>query len=99
MQREIYIVDAFIVDANGNLSIPDGYPKTFDSKSYSGDADKAERRAEADASTMWAQMCNNDAGRQIQAVYLYTIDGFNVAGFPKRRGKLADLPDPTPQGE
>ena len=94
MKREIYIVDTFIVDANGALAIPDGYPKTFDSKSFDGDADKAERYAEADASTMWAQMCNNNAGRQLQAVYCYSIDGFNIAGFPKRRGALAELPDP-----
>ena len=94
MKREIYIVDAIIVDANGTLSIPEGYPKTFDSKSYSGDADKAERYAEADASTMWASMCSNNANRQLQVVSCYSIDGFNVAGFPKRRGTLAELPDP-----
>ena len=48
MARQIFIVNANIVDANGNHSIPSGYPKSFDSKNYNNDVDKAQRRAESD---------------------------------------------------
>lgn len=94
MARQIYMVYANIVDANGNRTIPEGYPKAFDSKTYGGDIDRTERKAEADASTIWASMCNNDAGRLLQSVILQTVDGFTLSGYPKCLGTLAE-PEPA----
>ena len=74
MARQIFIVDAHIVDANGTFNYVDGYPKRFDSRSYQGDVDKAQRRAEGDMSDAWGDMCKVDT-RQIQTVTLMTADG------------------------
>ena len=73
--RQIFIVDAFIVDANGTFNHLTGYPKAFDSRSYQNDIDKAQRRAEGDMSETWGAMCKVDT-RQIQTVTLMTADGF-----------------------
>lgn len=89
MARQVYIVSAYIIDANGTLSIPSGYPKSFDSKNYNDDADKAYRKADGDASTMWASMCNNDAGRKLQTVTLESVDGFQF--YKKALGTLSDV--------
>ena len=89
MARQIYIVGAYIVDANGTLSIPEGYPKAFDSKHYNDDVDRTQRKADGDASTMWASMCNNDAGRKLQTVTLETVDGFQI--YKKALGTLSDV--------
>ena len=77
MARQIYIVDAMIVDANGTFNHIDGYPKKFDSKNYQNDIDKTQRRAEGDMSEAWGAMCKVDT-RQIQTVTLTTVDGFQV---------------------
>ena len=73
--RNIYIVDAMIVDANGTFNHLDGYPKKFDSKSYGDDVDKTRRRAEGDFSEVWGAMCKVDT-RMIQTVTLSTVEGF-----------------------
>ena len=75
--RNIYIVDAMIVDANGTFNRLDGYPKQFDSKNYAGDVDKTRRRAEGDFSDVWGAMCKRD-DRMIQTVTLFTVDGFLI---------------------
>lgn len=75
--RNIYIVDAMIVDANGTFNHLDGYPKQFDSKSYAGDVDKTRRRAEGDFSEVWGAMCKIDT-RMIQTVTLSTVEGFSL---------------------
>ena len=78
MARQIFIVDAFIVDANGTFNKLDAsYPKTFDSRNYGGDVEKAQRRAEGDMSEVWGAMCKRD-DRQIQTVTLSTVDGFQI---------------------
>lgn len=77
MARNIFIVDAMIVDSNGTFNHLDGYPKQFDSNSYSGDVDKAKRRAEGDFSEVWGGMCKRD-DRMKQTVVLYTVDGFQI---------------------
>ena len=77
MPRQIYIVDAMIVDANGTFNHIDGYPKKFDSRNYQNDIDKTQRRAEGDMSEAWGAMCKVDT-RQIQTVTLTTVDGFQV---------------------
>jgi len=91
MARQIYLVNAMIVDANGTFNIPDGYPKKFDSKNYSGDAEITQRRAEGGFSEAWAAMCKVDT-RQIQTVTLETVDGFQLDR--KTTGGFA--PDPEP---
>ena len=75
MARQIFIVDAHVVDANGVFHYQDGYPKTFDSNNYQDDIDKAKRRAEGNMSEAWGAMCKVDT-RMIQTVSLMTVDGF-----------------------
>lgn len=77
MSRQIYIVEAQIVDATGKYAALSGYPKTFDSKNYGGDVEKARRRAEGDMSETWGAMCKVDT-RQISTVTLSTVDGFQL---------------------
>ena len=77
MARQIFIVDAHIVDANGTFNFVNGYPKTFDSRNYQNDIDKTKRRAEGDMSEAWGAMCKVDT-RQIQTVSLSTVDGFQI---------------------
>lgn len=90
MQRQIFIVAASVVDANGTLSFLSGYPKSFDSKNYDNDIDKAQRHADGDASEVWAAMCKADT-RQIQTVTLETVDGFQI--YRRTQGALDELPD------
>lgn len=77
MARQIFKVDAQIVDANGTFHFLDGYPKTFDSRGYGDDIDKTKRRAEGDMSETWGAMCKVDT-RMIQTVTLSTVDGFMI---------------------
>ena len=77
MARQIFIVDAHVVDANGTFNYLDGYPKRFDSRNYQDDVDKAQRRAEGDMSDRWGDMCKVDS-RQIQTVTLMTADGMLI---------------------
>ena len=77
MARQIFIVSAQIADANGTFSFISGYPKTFDSRNYQDDVDKAKRRAEGDMAEAWGAMCKNDT-RQIQSVTLTDMTGFQL---------------------
>ena len=88
MARQIFIVDAMVVDSNGTFNRIQGYPKQFDSRSYGDDIDKTQRRAEGDMSETWGAMCKIDT-RQIQTVTLSTADGFQLdkktmGGFPEQ---------------
>jgi hypothetical protein len=74
MARNIFIVNAQIVDANGAFNTLSGYPKNFDSNSYSGDVDKAKKRAEGEFSECWGAMCKRD-DRQIQVVTMSDVFG------------------------
>ena len=91
MARQIFIVDAMIVDANGTFHMMDGYPKTFDSNGYNNDIDKAKRRAEGDMSECWGAMCKVDT-RQIQTVTLRTVDGFQLD-----KKSSGQFPEPEPE--
>ena len=91
MRREIFEVYAKIVDANGAYNTLSGYPKTFDSRNYDGDIEKARRRAEGEFSETWGAMCKRD-DRQVQVVLLLTCDGIVLDS--KRYGALADDEDP-----
>ena len=77
MARQIFIVDAMVVDSNGTFNHIQGYPKQFDSRSYGDDIDKTQRRAEGDMSESWGAMCKIDT-RLVQTVVLYTVDGFQL---------------------
>lgn len=77
MARDIFIVEAHIVDANGTFSYLSGYPKTFDSKNYNDDIEKTRRRAEGDMSEVWGAMCKRD-DRTIQTVTLSLVDGYQI---------------------
>ena len=92
--RQIFIVDAYIVDANGTFNHLSGYPKKFDSKNYQNDLEKAKRRAEGDMSETWGAMCKVDT-RQIQTVTLSTVDGFQIDR--KTSGKFNYEPEPEPE--
>ena len=94
MQRQIFKVDAFIVDANGTFNTLANYPKIFDSKNYGNDIDKAKRRAEGEFSDAWGAMCKVDT-RQVQTCILSTVSGFVIE--IKTMGELAPLPDPEPE--
>ena len=96
MKRQIFIVSAVIVDANGSFANLSGYPKPFDSHNYGDDIDKAQRRAIDDMSDCFGDMCKRD-DRQLQTVMVMTADGFVVE--KKSIGKIADLPDPEPVEE
>lgn len=90
MKRNIFIVNAYVVDVNGTFNPLSGYPKTFDSRNYDNDIDKTQRRATGDLSECYGAMCKRD-DRQLQSVVLMTADGFVLDH--KSIGKIADLPD------
>lgn len=91
MTREIYIVNAHIVDANGTFNVLSGYPKTFDSRSYSNDPAKALKRAEGEYHETLGAMSKIDS-RQLQVAYLMSSDGAILE--QTCYGRIADLPDP-----
>ena len=95
MARQIFIVTAQVVDANGTFNYISGYPKTFDSKNYDGDIEKTQRRAEGDYSNAWGAMCKVDT-RMIQTVTLSTVDGFLIE--KKTSGAFVE-PQPEPEPE
>ena len=74
MDRNIFKVDAWIIDANGTYNALSGYPKNFDSRSYEGDIDKALRRAMGDFSEVWGAFCKRD-DRKMQTVILTQANG------------------------
>lgn len=92
MARNIFRVDAFIIDANGTYHSEDGYPKNFDSKNYGDDVDKALKRADGDASTVWASFCTQDT-RLIQTVTLSDISGNLI--YKKSMGGFPADPEPN----
>ena len=74
MARNIFIVNATQVNAQGQFSTVSGFPKNFDSESYEGDTDKALRRAKA---AFHAQCSANYAvdGKIMQTVTLAEANG------------------------
>ena len=93
--RQIFIVNAHIVDANGAFNTLKDYPKTFDSKNYGGDIDKTQRRAEGEFSECWGAMCKRD-DRPMQTAIL-----MDASGFVLDRKTAGSVPDvaPTPNEE
>lgn len=94
MRRQIFEVYAKVVDANGTYNTLSGYPKTFDSRNYNNDIDKAMLRAQGEFHDTLGAMCKRD-DRQLQTVILMTADGFVIDH--KAIGAIAELPDPEPE--
>lgn len=69
MRREIYEVYAKVVDANGAYNNLSGYPKSFDSRNYNNDPDKALMRASGELSSAHAAMSKIDS-RKLQIAWL-----------------------------
>ena len=92
MARNIFRVDAWTIDANGVYHGESGYPKNFDSKNYGDDVDKALKRADGDASTVWAGFCTQDS-RMIQTVTLSDISGNLI--YKKSMGGFPADPEPN----
>lgn len=88
-QREIFEVVAKVVDANGAFNALSGYPKTFDSRSYSNDINKARQRAEGEWHSALAAMSTRD-DRQLQLAYYYRVSDGLVLGC-EHFGKIADV--------
>lgn len=93
MRREIYEVQAKIVDANGTYNSLADYPKLFDSKNYGNDIDKTLQRARGSWHAALDAMALVDT-RQVQEAYIIRVsDGLQIE--LERIGKLAELPDPN----
>ena len=90
MKRQIFEVYAKVIDANGAYNTLSGYPKTFDSRSYENDIDKALKRATGEFFETYGAMCKRD-DRQLQMVILMTADGYIVR--KESIGEIAEDPD------
>ena len=88
--RQIFEVDARIVDGAGAYTHLTGYPKPYDSRHYGNDIDKTLNRAKGDAYTVFGDMCTKDT-RQLQTVTVTTADGQVIDRLTL--GQIADLPD------
>ena len=97
MVREVYEVNAKIVDANGTLNTLSGYPKTFDSRSYDNDTAKARQRAIGEYHDVMGAFAKRD-DRQEQLCYVLRISDGEVI-IKEKIGKIAELPDPEPEPE
>lgn len=91
MTREIYEVYAKVVDANGAYNTLTGYPKTFDSRNYGNDPDKALRRARGEFFETYGAMCKRD-DRQMQTVFLIGMNNQMIDHLSV--GRISDDPDP-----
>ena len=74
MARNIFTVNAWIIDANGTKNTLSGYPKDFDSKNYENDTEKALKRAMGDFSEVYGAYCKRD-DRLMQTVVVYQANG------------------------
>lgn len=90
MARNIFTVNAWIIDANGTINTLSGYPKNFDSRSYDGDTEKALKRAQGDFSEVFGAFCKRD-DRLMQTVVLYQANGQQID-----RKSLGTATEPAP---
>ena len=74
MARNVFTVNATIVDANGTFNVLSGYPKNFDSRSYDDDVAKARKRADGEFAETWGAFCKRD-DRMIQTMTLTNAKG------------------------
>ena len=91
MARNIFTVNAWIIDANGTINTLSGYPKNFDSRSYNGDTEKALKRAQGDFSEVFGAFCKRD-DRLMQTVVLYQVNGQQID-----RKSLGTETEPAPE--
>ncbi len=113
--RQIYIVDAKQVVVSethpeGVLSTVNGYPKTFDSRSYNatesnpnGDSDKALRVARSDYHAQQSAFEAAD-NRAMWALTLTRVDGRQImqdayGAFPDMTPAPEPAPEPEPESE
>lgn len=90
MARNIFTVNAWIIDSNGTYNTLSGYPKNFDSRTYDGDTEKALKRAQGDFSEVFSAFCKRD-DRLMQTVVLYQANGQLID-----RKSLGTQMEPTP---
>lgn len=95
MKREIYLVNAKVVDASGAYNDANGYPISFDSHQNSDNIEKTEAKAYASYySACSAGETARSNGRPLTVVTLTQMStGMQIEG--KRIGKMPELPDPT----
>lgn len=97
MKREIYEVYAKVVDANGAYSTLTGYPMVFDSRTYDGDIEKAEKRAYGAWYECLGAMAKRDDRQKQFAMIIRASDGLQLEVM--QFGAIADDPDPAPPEE
>ena len=92
IQREIYQVNAYIVDANGTFNHLDGYPKQFDSRQNNNDVTATRNKALSDYYAVLSTMAKR-ADRQLQRANVVSVKT-GACEEQYAFGALADLPDP-----
>ena len=98
MARTIYIVNATQVVTSeshpeGLFSVKSGYPKTFDSETYAGDAGRAFEVAEAEyRSCESAMLLDTNPTRVMQTITLERSDG--VPYYHRCKGAFPVVPEP-----
>ena len=97
MNRNIFIVNAIIVDANGTYNVLSGYPKNFDSRSYNDDVAKARKRADGEFADTWGTFCKRD-DRMIQTVTISNVKG-EILDRKTMGEFIFDEPEPEPEPE
>lgn len=88
MRREIYEVNAKVVDAADAYNNLSGYPISFDSRHYDNDLEKTRRRAYASYSDACKAGYNAD-GRPLTVVTLLRISD----GFQLESTQIGDMPE------
>lgn len=92
--RAIFLVYAAIVDANGTFNTLSGYPKSFDSKNYSDDTEKARARAYGEYHDVLGAMYKRD-DRMVQEAMIIDVS----TGIQIESARIGDLNPVTPEPE
>ena len=93
MTQEIFLVNAYIIDANGTFSNLQNYPKTFKSVNYDNDIEKARQRAIGEWHEVMGQFAKRD-DRQVQYANVIAMSNGAVVETGMYGG-LPELPDPN----
>ena len=99
MKREIYEVNAKVVDAAGGYNNLSGYPKSFDSHQNNDDLEKNRNKAYAEFDAAGSAGYTAAAsGRPLTVVSLMRVsDGLQID--KKCIGAMPELPDPESEAE
>ncbi len=99
MKREIYVVNAKVVDASGAYNDVSGYPASFDSHTNSDNLEKTEAKAYASYhAACTAAYTARANGRPLTVVSLFQMSvGMTIES--KLIGIMPELPDPEPEPE